>query len=158
MATSVSRSDGGSRSGKRGSRVPGAASSAGRVSSNRCSSASRTRPELRERPGRGKVRRMKRAAIFALVGAALFSVLTTWLGPKMIGWYVTPADQPAAMSCQAAVIGAMHRLVQTQMIGTLAGAILGLGGGLFLPRQASPPPPPAPPDSQPPPPPAAPTP
>jgi hypothetical protein len=86
---------------------------------------------------------MKRAAIFALVGAALFSVLTTWLGPKMIGWYVTPADQPAAMSCQAAVIGAMHRLVQTQMIGTLAGAVVGLVVGLLVRRKA-PPPAPAP--------------
>ncbi len=82
---------------------------------------------------------MKRAAIFALVGAALFSVLTTWLGPKMIGWYVTPADQPAAMSCQAAVIGAMHRLVQTQMIGTLAGAVVGLVVGLVVRRKAPPP-------------------
>ncbi len=82
---------------------------------------------------------MKRVAIFALVGAALFSVLTTWLGPKMIGWYVTPADQPAAMSCQAAVIGAMHRLVQTQMIGTLAGALVGLVVGLFVRRKAPPP-------------------
>jgi hypothetical protein len=71
---------------------------------------------------------MKRVTIFGLVGAVVFSILTTWLGPKMIGWYVTPADQPAAMSCQAAVVGAMHRLVQTQMIGTL----VGLGVGLLL--------------------------
>ena len=71
---------------------------------------------------------MRRATIFGLVGAVVFSILTTWLGPKMIGWYVTPADQPAAMSCQAAVVGAMHRLVQTQMIGTL----IGLGLGLLL--------------------------
>ena len=71
---------------------------------------------------------MKRVAISALIGAVVFSILTTWLGPKMIGWYVTPGDQPAALSCQAAVIGAMHRLVQTQMVGTLIGAVVGLVG------------------------------
>lgn len=79
---------------------------------------------------------MKRATIFGLVGAVVFSILTTWLGPKMIGWYVTPADQPAAMSCQAAVIGAMHRLVQTQMIGTLIGLVVGLLLGAVFRRKA----------------------
>jgi len=82
---------------------------------------------------------MKRVAISALLGAVIFSVLTTWLGPKMIGWYVTPADQPAALSCQAAVVGAMHRLVQTQMVGTLAGALVGVVLGLLLRRKAPPP-------------------
>ena len=85
---------------------------------------------------------MKRVTIWALVGAVVFSVLTTWLGPKMIGWYVTPADQPAALSCQAAVVGAMHRLVQTQMIGTLIGLVVGAVLGLLFRRKAPPPPPP----------------
>jgi ABC-type phosphate/phosphonate transport system permease subunit len=83
---------------------------------------------------------MKRVVITTLLGAVVFSVLTTWLGPKMIGWYVTPADQPAAMSCQAAVVGAMNRLVQTQLIGTLLGALVGLLLGIvFRPRHAPPP-------------------
>jgi len=86
---------------------------------------------------------MKRVAISALIGAVVFSILTTWLGPKMIGWYVTPGDQPAALSCQAAVIGAMHRLVQTQMVGTLIGAVVGLVLGLLLRRKAPPSPPPS---------------
>jgi len=81
---------------------------------------------------------MKRVTIFGLVGAVVFSILTTWLGPKMIGWYVTPADQPAAMSCQAAVVGALHRLVQTQLIGTLAGAFIGLVVGALVRRRAPP--------------------
>jgi len=79
---------------------------------------------------------MKRVTIFGLVGAIVFSILTTWLGPKMIGWYVTPADQPAAMSCQAAVVGAMHRLIQTQMIGTLIGLGVGLILGIVFRRKA----------------------
>lgn len=89
---------------------------------------------------------MRRVVITTLLGAVIFSILTTWLGPKMIGWYVTPADQPAAMSCQAAVVGAMHRLVQTQLIGTVAGAFIGLVLGIIIrPRRAPPPaaPPPA---------------
>lgn len=79
---------------------------------------------------------MKRAAIYALVGAIVFSVLSTWLGPKMIGWYVTPADQPAALSCQAAVVGAMNRLVQTQLIATAAGFVVGLVLGIVFRRKA----------------------
>ena len=83
---------------------------------------------------------MRRVVITTLLGAVVFSILTTWLGPKMIGWYVTPADQPAALSCQAAVIGAMHRLVQTQMIGTIIGALVGLVLGVLIrPRRAPPP-------------------
>jgi membrane protease YdiL (CAAX protease family) len=55
----------------------------------------------------------------------------------MIGWYVTPADQPAALSCQAAVVGAMHRLVQTQLIGTLIGFVLGLALAFVFRRKAA---------------------
>ena len=86
---------------------------------------------------------MKRVTLFGLVGAVVFSILSTWLGPKMIGWYVTPADQPAMLSCQAAVVGAMHRLVVTQMIGTLIGLVAGLVLGVVF-RKKEPPPPAAP--------------
>jgi ABC-type phosphate/phosphonate transport system permease subunit len=81
---------------------------------------------------------MKRVAIFGLAGAVAFSMLSTWLGPKMIGWYVTPADQPAALSCQAAVVGAMHRLVQTQMIGTLIGVVVGLALAFVFRKKEAP--------------------
>lgn len=80
---------------------------------------------------------MKRVTIAALVGAVVFSILSTWLGPKIIGWYVTPADQPAAMSCQAAVVGAMHRLIEIQMIGTLIGLILGIVVGIIFRRKTA---------------------
>ncbi len=83
---------------------------------------------------------MKRVVITTLLGAVLFSILTTWLGPKMIGWYVTPADQPAALSCQAAVVGAMHRLIQTQLIGTILGALVGLVVGIVMRPKREPPP------------------
>ena len=81
---------------------------------------------------------MKRVTLFALVGAIVFSILSTWLGPMMIGWYVTPADQPAMLSCQAAVVGAMHRLVVTQMIGTLIGLVAGFVLGVLF-RKKDPP-------------------
>lgn len=81
---------------------------------------------------------MKRVTLFALVGAIVFSILSTWLGPKMIGWYVTPADQPAMLSCQAAVVGAMHRLVVTQMIGTLIGLVAGFVLGIIFRKKELP--------------------
>ena len=85
---------------------------------------------------------MKRAAILALVFATAFSLLGTWLGPKWIGWYVTPADQPAALSCSAAVIGALNRLVRLQFISTGIGAVIGIILA-FVFRTKAPPPAPA---------------
>jgi hypothetical protein len=74
------------------------------------------------------------------------AVLSTWLGPKLIGWYVTPADQPALLTCQAAVMGAMRRLVDAQLVCTAVGAVAGLVASFFLfkPREAEPAPAPAP--------------
>ncbi|HZX92995.1 MAG TPA: hypothetical protein VFE90_00655 [Myxococcales bacterium] len=89
---------------------------------------------------------MKRVVITTLLGAVIFSILTTWLGPNIIGWFVTPADQPAALSCQAAVVGALSRLVRAQLIGTALGAVVGLVLGIMLRPRRGPPPavPPAP--------------
>jgi uncharacterized membrane protein YfcA len=39
------------------------------------------------------------------------------------------------LSCKAAVVGAMGRLVWTQLIGTLAGAIIGVVIGILLGRR-----------------------
>src|SRR4051795_13105198 len=74
---------------------------------------------------------MKRVVITTFLGDVSFSILTTWLGPNIIGWFVTPADQPAALSCQAAVVGALSRLVRAQLIGTGRGGVgcLGRAGG-----------------------------
>jgi hypothetical protein len=65
--------------------------------------------------------------------------LATWLGPKTIGWYVTPADQPAMLSCQHAVMGAMSRLVWLQLLGMAVGAIVGLVLGIVFRRKKPPP-------------------
>jgi hypothetical protein len=78
---------------------------------------------------------VRRVSISALASALVFAILATWLGPMMIGWYATPADQPAMLSCKAAVVGAMGRLVWTQLIGTLAGAIIGVVIGILLGRR-----------------------
>src|SRR3954464_9675275 len=105
---------------------------------------------------------MKRVVITTLLGAVIFSILTTWLGPNIIGWFVTPADQPAALSCQAAVVGGLSRLgraevsgnglgavgglVRARLIGTPRGAVVGLVRGIMLRPRRGPPPavPPAP--------------
>jgi ABC-type phosphate/phosphonate transport system permease subunit len=81
---------------------------------------------------------MKRVLVYALGFALAFAVLSTWLGPKAIGWYVTPADQPAMLSCNAAVVGAMHRLVMTQLWGTVVGAVLGVVIGILMARRGPP--------------------
>jgi ABC-type phosphate/phosphonate transport system permease subunit len=85
---------------------------------------------------------MRRTSVTTLLFALVFGILATWLGPKLIGWYVTPADQPAMLSCNAAVVGAMHRLVLTQLWGTVIGAVVGLIVGIVMrPKVVMPPPP-----------------
>ena len=91
---------------------------------------------------------MKRVAISALIGAVVFSILTTWLGPKMIAyWYAPPVPSGAsvAFNCTDAVAWAMHKLVVTQIVGTLGGALIGVIIALVARRKApeAPPAPPA---------------
>jgi hypothetical protein len=63
---------------------------------------------------------------FALVGA----LLSSWLGPKLLGWYITPGfGSLNACSCDAITL-ALNRLVVTQMAGVGIGAVLGLVSGI----------------------------
>jgi hypothetical protein len=93
---------------------------------------------------------MKRVSIAALVCGMIFGVLSTWLGPKMIAyWYAppVPAGAASAFNCTDAVNWAMHKLVLTQIIGTLIGLLAGAIIAALVVRRparsppASPPPP-----------------
>ena len=90
---------------------------------------------------------MRRVTIAALISAVIFGILSTWLGPKMISyWYSppVPAGAASAFNCTDAVNWAMHKLVLTQLIGTLIGLVAGaLVGALVIrrPRPAPPAPP-----------------
>jgi hypothetical protein len=90
--------------------------------------------------------RMRRVSISALVCALLFGILSSWLGPKMIAyWYAPPVPSGAAsaFNCTDAVAWAMNKLVLTQIIGSLGGAVIGVVIGILLARR-KPAPPPAP--------------
>jgi uncharacterized membrane protein YjjB (DUF3815 family) len=77
---------------------------------------------------------MRRVSISTLVGALVLGILATWLGPKMITyWYAPPVVKP--YNCTEEVTWAMHRLVSTQIIGTLAGAVIGVVIGILLSRR-----------------------
>jgi len=87
---------------------------------------------------------MKRVSIAALSFGLVFGILSTWLGPKMIAyWYAppVPAGAASAFNCTDAVQWAMHKLVWTQIIGTLIGLAVGLIVGILLRRKPAPPPP-----------------
>jgi hypothetical protein len=80
---------------------------------------------------------MKRTAIFALVCALAFGILASWLGPKMIAyWYAppVPSGMASALNCTDAVAWAMNRLVWTQVIGSVVGALAGGFLGLVFGR------------------------
>ena len=90
---------------------------------------------------------MKRVSIAALLCGMIFGVLATWLGPKMISyWYAppVPAGAASAFNCTDAVNWAMHKLVLTQIIGTLVGLVAGAVIGGLASRRSAPPPPPRP--------------
>jgi hypothetical protein len=90
---------------------------------------------------------MKRVTIVSLVSAIVFGVLSTWLGPKMIAyWYAPPVPSGAAsaFNCTDAVAWAMNKLVLTQIIGTLAGAVIGIVIGAVMRGKTKPPAPVAP--------------
>lgn len=64
---------------------------------------------------------------FALVAA----LLSSWLGPKALAWYVTPGINSANAICRCEdVTAALGRLVFTQMVAISVGAILGLVAGV----------------------------
>jgi hypothetical protein len=68
---------------------------------------------------------MKRLVFYLIFGAALGTLLSTWLGPKAIGWYFNPPVN-IGINCHEAIRWAMNKLVLTQMIGVAAGAALGV--------------------------------
>jgi hypothetical protein len=85
---------------------------------------------------------MKRVTIIALVGALVCGILSTWVGPKAIAyWYAPPVPSGAAsaFNCTDAVAWAMHKLVLTQIVGTLFGALIGVIVGLASHRREPPP-------------------
>jgi membrane protease YdiL (CAAX protease family) len=87
---------------------------------------------------------MKRITIASLISAILFGILATWMGPKMISyWYAPPVPSGAAsaFNCTDAVNWAMNKLVLTQLIGTLAGFVIGIVIGALLSRRPALPPP-----------------
>ncbi len=82
---------------------------------------------------------MKRAGIGAIVCALLFGLLACWLGPKVITyWYAPPVGAGNMPNCTDAVSWAMRQLVWTQLIGSAAGAIVGLVVGALIGRRKTP--------------------
>ena len=84
---------------------------------------------------------MRRVTVMSLLCALIFGLLATWLGPKMIAYWYTPpvpAGAASAFNCTDAVAWAMHKLVLTQIAGTLGGAVIGVVIGILIRRKAPP--------------------
>ena len=63
---------------------------------------------------------------WALVGILLGGVLTSWLSPKVIGWYFDPPVN-IGVNCRAATEWAMHKFRLAQLFGMSFG-----GAAAFL--------------------------
>ncbi|HEY7495104.1 MAG TPA: hypothetical protein VIH59_28865 [Candidatus Tectomicrobia bacterium] len=69
---------------------------------------------------------MKHVLYFALGGALIGLVLTTWLAPGMIAWYFNPPVEMGGFSCTAPIQWALRRLQGAQLWGVVVGGVLGL--------------------------------
>ena len=63
--------------------------------------------------------------IFALFGALVGTLLSSWLGPRVIAWWFEPPVYNG-VNCRPATEWAMGRLLWVQIIGLGLGLVLGL--------------------------------
>ena len=68
---------------------------------------------------------MPLALYFALGGAFVSTVLTTWLAPRMIKWYFSPPVD-TGINCSAPIAWALSRLQWAQFWGVIVGVAVGL--------------------------------
>ena len=86
---------------------------------------------------------MTRVLVWMLALGLVFAIVATLLAPSVLGWYFTPPQGGVVMmKGDDAVRWGMHRLIQTQFIALVIGAVLGILVGLRLrSRSANLPPP-----------------
>jgi hypothetical protein len=86
---------------------------------------------------------MRRVFVWMLALGLLLAVIDTLLAPSVLGWYFTPPQGGVVMmKGDDAVRWGMHRLIETQLIAFIVGALLGLLIGLkWRPKSAALPPP-----------------
>ena len=76
---------------------------------------------------------MRRVLVWVLGLGVVFEVLATLIAPSVLGWYFTPPQGGVVMmKGDDAVRWGMNRLIETQSIAFIIGAILGLVIGLKL--------------------------
>jgi hypothetical protein len=82
---------------------------------------------------------MRRVLVWVLGLGVVFAVLATLIAPSVLGWYFTPPQGGVVMmKGDDAVRWGMNRLIETQVIAFVVGAVLGLVIALrFRPKTAT---------------------
>jgi hypothetical protein len=81
---------------------------------------------------------VKTTIILVLAGALAGIAVASFVVPPALSWYTTPGGLPQGAQIQALVEipevirYATGRLIRAQVIGAVAGAVIGLGLGVFL--------------------------
>jgi hypothetical protein len=81
---------------------------------------------------------VKTTIILVLAGALAGIAVASFVVPPALSWYTTPGGLPQGAQIQALVEipqvirYATGRLIRAQVIGAVAGAVIGLGVGVFL--------------------------
>lgn len=68
---------------------------------------------------------MYRFLAYVLSMGFLFLAGASWLSPKLLSWYASPAV-PLEINCVASITWALQKLVVSQFVGFSIGAVVGL--------------------------------
>ncbi len=78
---------------------------------------------------------IKRFSAIALAGAIVGVILASIIAPRFITWYNTPGSAQAAMcGCAQLAAEVTSRLLWTQFIGAISGAVLAIVIGVIVVR------------------------
>jgi hypothetical protein len=77
---------------------------------------------------------MKKILRIAGIGALIGTILTTWIGPRVIAWYFDPPTS-IGVSCKSATEWAMNSMRWTQIWGLLLGTVAGGIVALFFKKK-----------------------
>ncbi len=72
--------------------------------------------------------------VLILVGAQLGQIAASLIAPSLLTWYATPGAGSALCECAPLVTDTVGRVVQTQLVGAVIGAIAMLSAGIAFTR------------------------
>src|SRR3954464_3111565 len=80
---------------------------------------------------------VKRLLVWLLAGAFVGHVVTSFFGPRFLGWYNAPGAGGALCKCEEVTRATADSIIHAQLIGALLGAVIALILGIIVERWRS---------------------